>query len=328
MKSIAQTETVSVLSLLKQMKRIRMVELAIAERYKEWKMRCPTHLCVGQEAVSAGVGEVLRKDDLAVSAHRAHGHYLAKGGDLKAMLAEIYGKVTGCCRGKGGSMHLIDQSVGFKGSTAIVGGTIPVGVGLGLSIELKGGDQVSCVFLGEAAVEEGVFYESVNFAVLANLPVLFICENNLYSVYSPLKPRQPEGRQIHRMVREFGCHSEHGDGNNVVEVWEKVSAAVDRIRAGEGPQFLEFSTYRWLEHCGPNYDNDLGYRTEGEFRSWKEKDPIASCQSTLLSQGVIDLGHIEELESDIEKEIQEAFAFAEASPFPEESEAFSDLYKE
>jgi len=328
MKSIIQEDTAVSLSLLKQMKRIRMVELAIAERYREWKMRCPTHLCVGQEAVAAGVGQVLRKDDFAVSAHRAHGHYLAKGGDLKGMLAEIYGKVTGCCRGKGGSMHLVDQSVGFKGSTAIVGGTIPIGVGLGLSIDLKGGDQVSCIFLGEGAVEEGVFYESVNFAVIAKLPVLFVCENNLYSVYTPLKPRQPEGRQIYRMVNEMGCESHQGNGNHALEVWEKVNSAVARIRSGGGPQFLEFSTYRWLEHCGPNYDNGLGYRTEQEFKSWKEKDPIVSCQSTLFAQGVIDSYQIEEIESDIEEEIQQAFTFAEASPFPKEEEAFRDLYKE
>src|SRR5689334_37007 len=166
--------------LLFDMLRIRAVEESIAARYSEQKMRCPTHLSVGQEGVSAAIGAVLRHTDLAVSGHRAHAHYLAKGGDLKAMIAEIYGKATGCSRGKGGSMHLVDESVGFMGSTAIVGGTVPVGVGLAYPMKLKRSDQITCIFLGDAVVETGVFFESVNFAVLKKLPVLFLCENNLY----------------------------------------------------------------------------------------------------------------------------------------------------
>ena len=196
------------------MKKIRLVEETIARRYGEWNMRCPTHLCTGQEAVAAAVGCALRKDDYAVSTHRAHGHYIGKGGDIRAMIAEIYGKATGCSKGKGGSMHLVDPAVNFMGSTAIVGGTIPVGVGLGLSIKLKKSDQVSCVFFGDGSVEEGVFYEAVNFAALKKLPVLFICENNFYSVYSPLSVRQPAGRKIADMVRGMGCPAEQGDGNN------------------------------------------------------------------------------------------------------------------
>jgi len=168
--------------LLFQMKRIRRVEEQIAARYPEGRMRCPTHLSTGQEAVAAAVGKALRRDDLAVSGHRAHAHYLGKGGDLKAMIAEIYGKVGGCSRGRGGSMHLIDVSVGFEGSTAIVANSIPVGVGMALAAKLKKSGQVSCVFFGDGAVEEGVFYDSVNFAVVKQLPVLFLCENNLYSV--------------------------------------------------------------------------------------------------------------------------------------------------
>ncbi|NBW52030.1 MAG: thiamine pyrophosphate-dependent dehydrogenase E1 component subunit alpha, partial [Betaproteobacteria bacterium] len=186
--------------LLHQMRRIRHVELEIARRYGEGKMRCPTHLSVGQEAVAAAVGLALRQTDLAVSGHRAHAHYLAKGGSLPAMLAEIYGRVDGCSRGKGGSMHLVDESVGFMGSTAIVAGTIPVGVGLAYGIKCKKSDQVSCVFHGDATVEAGVFFESVNFAVVKRLPVLFVCENNLYSVYSPLSVRQPQGRSIAQMA--------------------------------------------------------------------------------------------------------------------------------
>jgi TPP-dependent pyruvate/acetoin dehydrogenase alpha subunit len=312
--------------LLTKMKLIRSVEETIAERYGEQKMRCPTHLSVGQEAVAAAVGAVLRYDDLAVSGHRAHAHYLAKGGSLPALIAEIYGKATGCARGKGGSMHLIDTSVGFIGSTAIVAGTVPVGVGLAYSMKLNCTDQVSCVFMGDAVAETGVFFESVNFAVLKNLPVLFICENNFYSVYSPLNVRQPKGRKIHRMVEAFGISVANGDGNDPRAVYEMVADGVRAIRAGEGPRFYEFDTYRWREHCGPMYDNDLGYRTVAEFEEWRQKDPVASFEARLISEGVATAAEIGAIQFNIERSVREAFEFADASPFPEASDAFTDLY--
>jgi len=310
------------------MRRLRAIEEAIAVKYSDQKMRCPVHLSVGQEAVSAVVGMLLKPTDLAVSGHRAHTHYLGKGGDLKRMIAEIYGKKTGCSAGKGGSMHLIDESVGFKGSTAIVAGTIPVGVGLGLSISLKKTDQVSCVFLGDGAVEEGVFYESVNFAALRKLPVLFLCENNFYSVYSPLRVRQPEGRSIHKMVEAMGVKAICGDGNDIYDIYEKTEAALKRIREGEGPIFLEFTTYRWREHCGPNYDNDIGYRTEAEFLEWKAKEPIARLESKLLSEKRITQEQIAAYDKQVEQEVFEAFSFAEESPFPRPEEAYQHLYGE
>jgi TPP-dependent pyruvate/acetoin dehydrogenase alpha subunit len=328
MSSLIQKTPEIAVELLRQMKRIRMVEEMIAHRYSEWKMRCPTHLCIGQEAVGAAVGMALRKNDFAVSTHRAHGHYLGKGGDLKKMIAEIYGKATGCSAGKGGSMHLIDRSAGFMGSTAIVGGTIPVGVGLGLSIMLNDTDQVSCVFLGDGAVEEGVFYESVNFAVLKKLPVLFVCENNLYSVYSPLEVRQPEGRKIYQMVEAMGIDGGCGDGNDVLEIYTRISSTVDSMRRNKGPCFFEFSTYRWREHCGPNFDNDLGYRTEQEYLSWKEKDPIKLLESRLLDQNIASVTDIENMEASITAEITLAFNYAEESPFPAAEEVFTDLYKD
>lgn len=310
------------------MLRIRMVEETIAKRYSEWKMRCPTHLSTGQEAVATGVCSALREDDFVLSNHRSHAHYLAKGGDLKKMIAEIYGKETGCSFGRGGSMHLIDRSVGFMGSASIVGGTIPLAVGLGLSIELHKTDQISCIFFGDACVEEGVFFESVNFAVLRNLPVLFVCENNLYSVYSPLAVRQPEGRNIYEMARGLGITSKYCDGNNVREVFSKVENTVAEVRKGGGPHFIEFSTYRWREHCGPNVDNDLGYRTQGEALSWKERDPIALLESQLLDQNVVSRSNIIEMKVSIQKEIDEAFDFAEICSFPDSKEAFTGLYRE
>lgn len=314
-------------SLLFSLKRIRFVEEAIAARYSEWKMRCPTHLCTGQEAVSAGVGAVLTKRDFAVSTHRSHGHYLAKGGDLKRMIAELYGKSTGCSSGRGGSMHLIDEGAGFMGSTSIVGGTIPVGTGLGFSISLHGTDQVSCVFLGDGAAEEGVFYESLNFAALKRLPVLYICENNLYSVYSPLGVRQPGGRNIHEMAAGIGVMAMAGDGNDVLDVYTKVNQAANSIRSGKGPHFLEFATYRWREHCGPNFDNHIGYRTEEEFFQWKEKDPVSRWERCLLNEGIVTEDDVTAMEQTITLEINEAFDFAESSPFPLPSEAGLNVFK-
>jgi len=302
--------------LLRCMRLIRQTEETIAERYAEGKMRCPTHLCSGQEAVAAGVCLALNRDDLVVSTHRSHGHYLAKGGDLKRMLAEIHGKATGCSSGKGGSMHLVDRSVGFIGSTAIVGGTIPIGVGLGLSLQLQQSAQLSCVFFGDGATEEGVFYESLNFALQKKLPVLFICENNLYSVYSPLSVRQPIGRDIYRMVSDLGCPSDKGDGNDVLDVYAKTRSAVAAIRRGEGPCFLEFSTYRWREHCGPHFDNHIGYRSEAEYLQWKERDPIPYFEQQLVEAEVLTPEQVTALEESIQVEIMQAFEFAEQSPFP------------
>lgn len=309
-----------------EMLKIRLTEETIAERYSEWKMRCPTHLSTGQEAVAAGVCAALRKDDFVMSTHRCHAHYLAKGGDLNRMIAELYGKSTGCSSGKGGSMHLIDQSAGFLGSTSIVGNSIPVSAGLGLAIKLQNTDQVSCVFFGDAAAETGVFYESINFAILKELPVLFICENNLYSVYSPLKVRQPEGRKIFEMVKALGIRSEFCDGNDVLEVYERALHTVNSVRKGNGPYFLEFSTYRWREHCGPFFDNNLGYRTESEFQNWLKKDPIRKMEIYLVENSLLTESQLEDMKRRQQSLVDEAFDFAERSPFPESKDAFFGVY--
>ncbi len=321
------SKTLSI-ELLRGMKRIRLVEEGIAERYPQGKMRCPMHLSIGQEAAAIGVGLALKHSDLAVSTHRAHAHYLSKGGNLKAMLAEIYGKATGCSSGRGGSMHLIDTKVGFMGSTAIVGNSMPVGVGLALSLQLRKSSAVSTVFCGDGSLEEGAFYESANFAAVRKLPVLFVCENNLYSVYSHLRDRQPEGRKIHKMVEAIGVPTLLVDGNDPQAVYEAALAAIAHIRNGEGPFFLELTTYRWREHCGPNYDNDIGYRTEEEFQEWKRKDPIPLFEGKLLAQLVIDKLAVEHMEYEIQTEIQVAFDFAESSPFPEPGQAFQGIFAE
>ena len=305
------------------MYQIRSVEEEISKRYKEGKMRCPTHLSIGQEAVPAVFSELANKDDFAISSHRGHAHYLAKGGNLKSMIAEIYGKKTGCSKGKGGSMHLCDLSVNFMGTSAIVGNSIPIGVGLGLSAKIKKTNQISFVFFGDGAVEEGVFFESVNFAVVKKLPVIFICENNLYSVYSPLSVRQPKGRSIAKMVKGIGANVLECDGNDIVKVHQNLSKAVKETRKGNGPYFLEYFTYRWLEHCGPNFDNNIGYRSENEYKYWKKKDPIKRLINIFNKE---NLNQIKKIQKKVKIEINKAFKFAEKSPFPKPSEAYKGTF--
>ena len=296
--------------LFESMLRIRLVEESIANKYSEQKMRCPTHLSIGQEAIAVGVCANLTSQDQVLSTHRAHAHYLAKGGCLNSMMAEIYGKTSGCSKGMGGSMHLIDTSVGFMGSTAIVANTIPVAVGLALEKKLTRKKSIACVFFGDGATEEGAFYESVNFAIIHSLPILFICENNLYSVYSGLEVRQPVDRKIYKMVRAMGISAQHGNGNDVEEVARKVKHAKTMILKSGGPQFLEFDTYRWREHCGPNFDNNIGYREESEFLKWKKKDPLKNFYSE-NSQKYID----RKIDT-ISQEIDDAHQFADDSKFP------------
>jgi len=314
------------MEIYRRMELIRCVEETIAERYNEEQMRCPTHLSIGQEAVAAAVGVALRSDDYAVSTHRSHGHYLGKGGDVPKMIAEIYGKATGCSKGRGGSMHLIDTEVGFMGSTAIVSNSIPIGAGLGLSIQLNKTDQISCIFLGDAAVEEGVFSETVNFCAQRKLPVLFICENNFYSVYSPLEVRQPEKRSIAKMVNSMGIPSYEGDGNDAFSIYSNVINLLTKIREKGGPAFIEYETYRWREHCGPNYDNDIGYRTEEEFLSWKKKDPIPRMRDSLIGENICTENEIFKIQKLVKEEVLEAFNFAINSPFPDPQEAFESEY--
>lgn len=309
-----------------QMLRIRMVEETIVTRYAEQEMRCPVHLSIGQEAVAAGVAAALQLADYVMSTHRAHAHYLAKGGSLKAMIAEIYGKRDGCSSGKGGSMHLIDLDVHMMGSTPIVGSSLPVAVGTAFGSWLKNEDRVTAVFFGEGATEEGSFSESINFAALKRLPVVFVCENNLYSVYSPMEVRQPEVRSRIAIAQAHGVVTGEGDGNNVIDVHRLAQEAVSRARRGEGPTFLEFATYRWREHCGPNFDNDIGYRTEAEFEQWRERCPIASLQKMLLSAGVLSEQDLLSAQTTFRHEIDAAFEAARASRFPDGDELMRGVY--
>ena len=307
------------------MQRIRLVEEAISTRYVEQEMRCPVHLSIGQEAAAAGVCLALETRDKVFSTHRSHAHYLSKGGDLRKMLAEIYGKATGCIGGRGGSMHIMDLDVNMVASIPIVGSCIPLAVGSALADSLDGRDDVSIAYLGDASVEEGVFHESANFAKLRDLPVLFVCENNLYSVYTQLHERQPD-RPITSLAEAHGIPTYHCDGNDVEEVYRSTLNALKNARSNKGPSFLLLDTYRWLEHCGPNFDNDIGYRTEVEFRIWKNRDPVILYKKNLLKKGILTEEGNVELKCEIQKEITAAFDFAKNSPYPDHSTAINHVY--
>jgi len=316
------------LRFLRDMLLIRRAEEAMTERYAEEKMRCPIHLSIGQEATSVGVCGALRRSDYVVGTHRSHAPYLAKGGDLQGMVSELYGRATGCAAGKGGSMHLVDRAAGVLGTTPIVGGSIPVAVGAAFGSWLQGEKRVTAVFFGEGATEEGVFAESINFASLKKLPVVFVCENNLYSVYSHLRVRQPASRSRVAMAEANGVPGAFADGNDVEAVYWAARKAVDRARRGGGPTFLELPTYRWREHCGPSYDNDLGYRTPAEFRKWKARCPLARYEDRLLRDRVLTAKGLERLRARVRGDVDKAYDRADRDPFPNIRELTTDIYAE
>lgn len=315
-------------ALHRQMVRIRVVEEMLAERYDEKEMRCPVHFCIGQEAVAAGACAALAPTDYAMSTHRSHGHYLAKGGDLRAFVAELYGRATGCSGGKGGSMHVVDRAAGFLGATPIVGSTIAIATGAAFGVRMQREERVTMVFLGDGAIEEGTFHESLNFAVLKQLPIVYVCENNQYSVYTHFGERQPEGRAIWHLAAAYGVESHHGDGNDVGEVYRLSAAAVAKARSGGGPTFLELATYRLREHCGPNLDDHLGYRSEADVRRWRAACPIERVERLLRGAGIVGTKEAQEIKQALRAEMAEAIAFAQASPFPPEEQLMADVHTE
>lgn len=304
--------------------RIRRVEEAIGSRYAAQEMRCPVHLSIGQEAIAVGVCSALEQMDGVFSNHRAHAHYLAKGGNLVAMLAEIYGLASGCCRGVGGSMHMIDLAAGFLGAVPIVGATIPLAVGAAWAAQLRGERRVIVVFFGDGTFEEGVVHESINFAVLHRLPVMFVCENNLYACYTQLSTRQGP-RSIHGIAGAHGCRVMTADGNDALQVAERSREAVAVLRTGDGPVFFECTTYRWREHCGPNMDDDLGYRPLGELGHWQASCPLHRLATEL---GGLPNGQdfMTATENEIAAEIEAAFASALAGPLPNPEDLPGYLY--
>ena len=305
--------------------RIRRIEEAIESRYHEDEMKTPIHLVIGQEATSVGCCAALTTRDLLYSSHRTHGNYLAKGGDLRAMLAELYCRINGCAGSRGGSMHLIDKSVGMAGTSAIVAGAIPIATGAALAVQLKGEDRVVVVFLGEAATEEGAASESLNFAVLKQLPIVFFCENNFYSVQSPLWTRQP-AREIWHWAQGYGMPSAQVDGMNVLTVYDATRDAVARAKSGAGPTFIEARCYRYRAHGGSGDDTKAGYRDMDERSAWDAFDPVALYLQYLSEGGVLTDAQLQTMSVEIAREIEDAFAFAIESPNPVEADLYRHVY--
>jgi TPP-dependent pyruvate/acetoin dehydrogenase alpha subunit len=298
---------------------IRRVEERIADIYPSDRIKSPVHLSIGQEAVSVGVCEALRAGDVVFGTYRGHALYLAKGGDLRAMIAELYGKATGCARGRGGSMHLIDVAHGVMGMSAVVATTVPNAVGYAYALKYRRSHAIVVSFFGDGAVEEGAFFESVNFAALKKLPILFVCENNGYAIHTPLAARQAV-TDIVAKIRAQGIPGTRV-ANDVFAVYEASRESVERIRNGSGPAFLECETYRWREHVGPHHDAALGYRGQGEIDGWVSRDPLLGIVP------LVDEPIRRTIDAEIERQIADAVDFAERSPFPDPGELYDDVFK-
>jgi len=316
------------INLFKSLTHIRNAEQMLAERYKAQEMRTPTHFGIGQEAVAAGVCAALRSDDVAYSHHRSHNHYLAKGGTVYALAAELFGRVTGCSRGRGGSVHLTSPEHGFIASSAILGETCAAAVGSAMSFSMDGLDRVATAFFGDAVPEEGIFYESLNYASIHKLPALLVCENNTYATESTLAVRQPAGTELCERVRPFKVEANSIDGNDVVAVYEATQKALAHIRAGKGPYFLECHTYRWCEHVGPNFDHDLGrtYRSKEEVEQWMEKCPVKKCGEDLVADKLATPQELEQWTTEIKNEIESDIDRAYQDPWPDPKDLFDNVY--
>jgi TPP-dependent pyruvate/acetoin dehydrogenase alpha subunit len=314
-------------ALLRAMVRIRAVEETLADLYAEQEMRTPTHFSIGQEAVPVGVSAALRRDDVVYSGHRCHAHYLAKGGDLLGMVAELYGRENGCCHGRGGSVHLTAPEVGFIAASAILGQTMATAVGSAWTFAMDGSPRVAVSYVGDGAAEEGIFHECLNFAAVMRVPVLFVCENNLYSTHTPLGVRQPADARIWERARSYGIPARLVDGNDVFEVHQAALQAVAWCRAGKGPYFLEATTYRWREHVGPNWDYDAGYRSKAEVDAWIERCPIKRATGALVAAGACTEAEVALWDEASREEIRRTVAIAKASPFPSVDQLLDGTYE-
>ena len=303
----------------RSLRRIRRVEEEVARIYPSDKIKSPVHLSIGQEAVSVGICDVLQADDVVAPTYRGHAAFLAKGGSVRGLMAELYGKADGVAGGKGGSMHLIDMEHNVLGASAVVGTTIPLAVGYALAAKRTRSRRVVVAFFGDGATEEGVFPESLNFASLHKLPVLFVCENNFYAIHTPVTRRWATQRLCER-VETYGIPAHAVDGADVLALRALTSELVSRIRDGAGPAFIECRTYRWREHVGPNEDFDAGYRGRADLTPWLENDQVPKIGDLLAPdrRAAID--------QEIEQEIADAVSFAEASPFPKPEALYTNVF--
>lgn len=313
------------IELYKNMLTIRMAELRVTEIYPTDKIQSPVHLSIGQEAVSSGVCLALRPKNRIYGTYRSHGIYIGMGGDLRGMFAELYAKDTGCARGKGGSMHLVAPHVGLMGCSAVVGSTIPVATGDALASQVQGRKWVTVAFFGDGGLDEGVFFESLNFAALKNLPVIFVCENNAYAIHSTVRDRHLI-TDLYRYGEPFGVPGARHDGNDVFAVHAATKGAVDEILAGGGPKLLEFTTYRWKEHVGPNEDYKETYRDQQELAEALNADPIKRARTILENEHGVTEKEFAKWEDEIARAIDDAVKFAEESPFPTEPNLYESVF--
>ena len=312
------------LDLLRGMLRIRRFEERCAQLYQAEKIRGFLHLYIGEEAVAVGVMQALEPEDAVVATYREHGHALARGLDPRSVMAEMYGKVEGCSRGRGGSMHLFDAANRFYGGNAIVGGGLPLAVGLGLADLLEDRKRVTAVFFGEGAVAEGEFHESMNLAALWHLPVLFCCENNLYAMGTALARSESQTRMTLKAA-SYEMPAWEVDGMDVLAVEEAANAAAESVRSGGGPHFLEFRTYRFRAHS--MFDPEL-YRSKDEIEKWRERDPIALLDERLAADGVLTDEGRTAMEDEVIQELEAAVAFAEAGTLEPVEELTRFVYSE
>jgi len=312
------------IKLYRQMLLIRRMEERVAEMYGEQKIGGFTHLYIGQEAVAVGGISALNHDDYVIDTYRDHGHFLARGGDPKAFMAELFGKATGCCKGKGGSMHLADVEHYFYGGTGIVGGSIPIAAGLGLACAYRGDDRVVMAFFGDGATNQGVWHEGLNFAKLWNLPVIFICENNFYGIGTDVR-LSSSLTEVHKKASGYGMPGYKVNGMDVLEVRRVCDEVVRLVRGGAGPALIEATCYRYQGHSM----TDPGrYRARAEEELWRKRDPIPRLAKSLVTDDIATEERLREIEREIERTVEEAVAFADASPDPALSALYDDVFAE
>jgi pyruvate dehydrogenase E1 component alpha subunit len=315
-------ENAQMMQMLEKMVKIRKFEEKAAELFAKGKIPGFVHLYIGEEAVAVGACSALRDNDFITSTHRGHGHIIAKGGNIKFMMAELFGKRTGYCKGKGGSMHIADLDLGILGANGIVGAGLPIAIGAGLSAQVRKTDQVTVCFFGDGASNRGTFHESINVASIWKLPVVFLNENNHYAISFSQK-KSMAIPNISDRATAYGIPGLTVDGNDVIAVYEAVSEAVKRARNGNGPTLIEAKTYRWRGH----FEGDpVLYRPQEELEEWKKRDPIKLFKERLVNSGIATEDEIAQIEKKIEEEVEEAVKFAEESPYPNLEETLEDVY--
>jgi len=316
----------NLLKIYKNMLLIRILEEKISQKYNEQEMRCPVHLSIGQEAIATGICSLLKKKDIVFSNHRSHAHYIAKNCNIEKMLCELYGKANGCLGGRGGSMHLQEIENGFFASIPIVSSALGPAVGVALNLKRKKSKNICVVFVGDGALEEGIFHETMNFISLNKLPLLIVCENNLFSVYTNIKERQINDSFL-RYSKAFKIKGARLSGNDVIKINLQTKKIINSMKKNHHPFFMQLDTYRWLEHCGPNYDNHIGYRSVKEFDKWKKKCPINKLEKLLIKKNILDKNKIYNIRTNISNDLEKKFTFAKNSKFPNPDTAGDFVYK-